>query len=359
MFNLQVFAEEKREAPTPRRRQMARQRGQVFQSADLTSVVSLLAAIAAIRAVMPGLCSEMAGLAAEVWGTAAAQDISIGSLSGLALRCSISAAKAVGLVTGSVLLVGVGTSVAQTGAVVSLNPLAPRLERLNPVAGLQRLFSKRALVEMAKSTLKVGIVGMVAYLSIRGDWEDILRLSMMDPLKAASTVGALSGAMFNRTCVGLFLVGAADLGYQWWEHEMSLRMTRQELKEEIKETEGRPEVKARIRSIQRQMAMRRMMHDVKKADVVVVNPTHYAVALRYEARSMAAPVVVAKGVDLLAQRIRREAEKHGVAVVRNQPLAQSLYRLVEIGKAIPPELYQAVAEVLAFVYRLKSRAVYE
>ncbi len=358
MFNLQVFAEEKREAPTPRRRMLARQRGQVFQSSDFISAISLLAGVAAVRLTLPGIARDLASFAQRIWGFPAAADITVGDVRSLAVTCAVLAGKALALVAGAVLAAGLGATVAQTGAVFTAEPLAPKLERLNPVAGVQRLFSRRAALEVLKSSFKVAIVGYIAWASVRGDWEDLARLSMVDPMEAAGRVGGFSAAMFNRACVGLLVLGVADLGYQWWEHEMSLRMTRQELKEEIKETEGRPEIKARIRSIQRQMAMRRMIHEVKKADIVVTNPTHYAVALKYEPRKMAAPVVVAKGVDLIAQRIRREAEKHGVTVVRNQSLAQALYRMVDIGRAIPPELYQAVAEVLAFVYRLKSRAVH-
>ncbi|MGE5484275.1 MAG: flagellar biosynthesis protein FlhB [Ignavibacteriales bacterium] len=359
MFNLQVFGEEKREAPTPRRRMLARQRGQVFQSGDFVSAVSLLAGVTAIRVSLPGVCAQVAALAKTTWGSPALADMTVADVMALAAGCGVLTAKMVALVVAAVLTVGVAASVAQTGAVFTAEPLAPRLDRLNPFAGLQRLFSRRALLEAVKSSLKVAIVGYVAWTSLRGDWEHLARLSMIGPVEAAGRVGGFSIAMFNRTCLGLVFLGGADLAYQWWEHEMSLRMTRQELKEEIKETEGRPEVKARIRSIQRQMAARRMMHEVKKADVVVTNPTHYAVALKYEPGKMAAPLVVAKGVDLVAQRIRREAEKHNVAVVRNQPLAQALYKMVDIGRAIPPELYQAVAEVLAFVYRLRARVVHQ
>ncbi len=359
MFDLQVFAEEKREAPTPRRRMLARQRGQVFQSGDLVSAVSLLACATAVRVAVPRVCGGVASLAERMWGSPVSLDVTGADVMSLGMACAVLTAKMLALVVGSVLVVGVAASVAQTGAVFTAEPLAPKMERLNPITGTQKLFSRRTLLEAAKSTLKVAIIGYIAWTSLRGDWEDIARLSMVGPAEAAARVGGFSIAMLNRTGLGLLFLGGMDMAYQWWEHEMSLRMTRQELKEEIKETEGRPEIKAKIRAIQRQMATRRMMHEVKKADVVVTNPTHYAVALKYDSRRMAAPVVVAKGIDLIAQRIRREAEEHGVTVVVNQPLARSLYKLVDIGRAIPPELYQGVAEVLAFVYRLKSRAVTE
>ncbi|NPV71251.1 MAG: flagellar biosynthesis protein FlhB [Firmicutes bacterium] len=359
MFNLQVFAEEKREAPTPRRRLLARQRGQVFRSADLVSAVGLVAGVTAMRIWVPYSTHEIAAFAKRLWGNAPAADVGISGLADLGLASLWLVAKTLAVVIGAVLIAGVAASSIQTGAVFTAEPLAPKLDRLNPITGFQRIFSKRAAVEALKSLLKVMIVGWIAFGSVKGEWERLGALSMIHPIEAVARVGDMSVGLFNRAGLGLLIIGMLDMGYQWWEHEMSLKMTRQELKEELKETEGRPEVKARIRQIQRQMAMRRMMQDVKKADVVVTNPTHYAVALRYEAHRMVAPLVLAKGADLLAQRIRSEAEKHGVTIVRNQPLAQALYRMVDIGKAIPPELYQGVAEVLAFVYRLKSRAVHE
>ncbi|MCR4399214.1 MAG: EscU/YscU/HrcU family type III secretion system export apparatus switch protein, partial [Firmicutes bacterium] len=255
MFDLQVFAEEKREAPTPRKRMLARQRGQVFQSTDLVAALSLLTAVTAVRAVMPATWRELAALAEETWGSRPPLDPAMPDLGNLALRCCLLMGKGLGVVIGAMLLVGVGAAVAQTGAVFTVGLLAPKVERLNPFAGLQRLFSKRSLVEALKATLKVTIIGFVAFVSLRGEWGDLENLALVSPVEAAARVGALSAAMFSRTCLGLLLLGAADLGYQWWEHEMSLRMTRQELKEEIKETEGRPEVKARIRSIQRHLAM--------------------------------------------------------------------------------------------------------
>ncbi|MEW6523393.1 MAG: flagellar biosynthesis protein FlhB [Bacillota bacterium] len=352
-MQLQLFAQEKREAPTQRRRQEARRKGQVFRSAELSASLSLLAVYFTVRVTVPRMAQLARSFAVEHWQAfqmvdtvSQAQHLYVSTARVLAGMLWPLAAVALGVS----LLTGIG----QTGLSFNAGALVPKLERLNPVSGFQRLFSRRTLVEATKSLLKVTVVGAVVWGALQKRMTIWPELAAMYPLEAA---GLVAEAIHSVTVpAGLVLVGLGvfDYAYQWWEHERSLRMTRQELKEELKDTEGRPEIKSAQRARQRQLARRRMMAAVAKADVVVTNPVHYAVALKYDLERSSAPEVVAKGRELLASRIVDEARKHGVTIVPNPPLARSLYRSVEIGQFIPPELYQAVAEVLAFVYRVRA-----
>ncbi len=269
--------------------------------------------------------------------------------------CLSHAARAFLPVIGVAMVVGVVVNLLQVGVTFTAEPLAPNWARLNPVAGFTRLFSRRAFVDSVKTLLKVLLIGWLTFSAVRADAAMLLRTSEIDPLMVMMLVGQLLYKMAWRVGLAMLVLALLDYGFQRWEYEKSLRMTKEEVKQEMKQTEGDPQVKSRIRARQQAIARRRMMQAVPKADVVVTNPTHYAVALQYDAQKMAAPTVVAKGMNLIAWRIREIAQRHGVPIVENPPLAQSLYRTVDIGEQIPPELYQAVAEVLAYVYRLRRR----
>lgn len=269
--------------------------------------------------------------------------------------CLSHAAKAFLPVIGVAMVVGVVVNLLQVGVMFTAEPLSPNWARLNPVAGFTRLFSRRAFVESVKTLLKVLLIGWLTFSAVRADAAMLLRTSEIDPLMVLMLVGQLLYKMAWRVGLAMLVLALLDYGFQRWEYEKSLRMTKEEVKQELKQTEGDPQVRSRIRARQQAIARRRMMQAVPKADVVVTNPTHYAVALQYDAQKMAAPTVVAKGMNLIALRIREIAQQHGVPIVENPPLAQSLYRTVDIGEQIPPELYQAVAEVLAYVYRLRRR----
>lgn len=352
-MQLQLFSQEKREAPTQRRRQEARRKGQVFQSAELSAAVGLLAVYYAARLTGPRMAELARSLLVEYW-----QGLRPVATVDAAQALYWSAVRWAGAMAWPLAAVAVGSALAvgtaQTGLGFNGNLLAPKLERLNPLAGMQRLVSRRTLVEGVKAVLKVSLVGAVVWGALErraGVWPT---LGLMHPLHAVGMVAeAVHGAILPAGLVLLGL-GVFDYVYQWWEHERDLRMTRQELKDELKDTEGRPEVKAAQRTRQRLLARRRMMAAVAKSDVVVTNPIHFAVALKYDLERAPAPEVVAKGRDLMAARIVEVARKHRVTVVPNPPLAQALYRSVDIGDYIPPQLYQAAAEVLAFVYRLRA-----
>jgi flagellar biosynthetic protein FlhB len=251
-------------------------------------------------------------------------------------------------------LISVGASLAQTGIVWRTNILSFDLSRINPMAGLMRLLSLRPLAELVKSGLKVALIGAAAFLVATREAAILPQLVQYDLggiLGAVGSMGLRAGTVIG---VAVAAVAVVDYSYQRYEWARGLRMTRQEVKEEHKETEGDPLIRSRVRSVQRQMVKKRMMAAVPKADVVVTNPLHLAVALCYDPARMSAPIVVAKGAGHVAEKIKDIARHHGVLIVENKFVARTLYRLVEIGREIPADLYRAVAEILAFVYRTKG-----
>ncbi len=345
--------QEKTEEPTPRRREEARKRGQVAKSRE----------VAAVAVISGGLLSFLlaGGFIFTQFSRCLVYFLSLPHRS-LALpearealyvgtKFALAAALPVTLL---VVLAAFLSLFLQVKGVVAWEFLAPKTERINPVEGFKRLFSLPSLVELAKSIFKILIIGLVAYLVIRGDEDRVLLLINEGVEEIGRELFVLSRTLVAKTLLALAVLAILDFLFQRWETERHLRMTREELKEELKQTEGDPWVKARIRQIQRAMAQRRMMAEVPKADVIITNPQHLAIALKYELGEMPAPQVVAKGADFLAERIKEIAEKHWIPIVENPPLARALYQ-VEVGEYIPAELYQAVAEVLAYVYKLKGK----
>jgi len=243
----------------------------------------------------------------------------------------------------------------QTRFLFTFYPLRFDWQKVNPVSGFKRMFSVMTLWDGTRAVLKASLVGYVGFVTLKTGWDAVLATSTMDVRTGASTLGSVGLGLLWRCVVVLLLLSAIDYAIQWWRVERSLRMTRQEVKDELKQTEGDPNVKAQLRRRYRQLVMHRQIQRVKEATVVITNPTHYAVALRYDPKTLPAPQVIAKGTDWMAQRIVQEARRHGVPIVQNAPLAQALMK-VNIGAFIPPELYQATAEVLAYVFRLTGRA---
>ncbi len=253
------------------------------------------------------------------------------------------------------LVVSVLTNLLQTGIIFSVEPLTPKASKIDPIKGLGKVFSKRSLVELAKSILKIIIVGSVAFYALKGEISRMIPLLFQENAQIFALLGELAFKVLVRCCCVIMILAILDFMYQKWEHEQKLKMTKQEVKDEFRQSEGDPMVKSRIRSIQREIARRRMMEEVPKADVIITNPTHLSIALKYKAdEGMTAPVIVAKGANNIAFKIREIAEKHNIPMMENKPLAQNLYKL-EIGTEIPPQFYQAVAEILAYVYGLKKR----
>lgn len=243
----------------------------------------------------------------------------------------------------------------QVGFLFTLKPLAPNFNKLNPIEGFKRLFSKNSMVELIKALAKILLIAYFIFDFFKKNYHSIPKLLDMDINNSISFIGNSIISIGFRVSIILLILSLFDYGFQIWEYEKNLKMTKQEIKEEYKQTEGSPQVKSKIKEKQRQLALRRMMAEVPKADVIITNPTHLAIAIKYDLTIAEAPFVLAKGKDLIAHRIRETANKNTIPIVEDKSLAQILFNSVDIGQQIPEELYQAVAEVLAYVYSLKDR----
>jgi flagellar biosynthetic protein FlhB len=352
-LDLQLFADGKTEPATPRRREEARKKGQVAKSQELNTALVLLGISGLLTISGEWALRQMVGFMQQVIGGGlAAVEFSLGgmqALQGQAVLCILMVA---GPVMGFALVLGLAGQLLQVGFNLTAEPLKPQLSRMNPVEGAKRIFSKRALVELGKACLKIGIVTYVAYTVLRNDIAKLPSLLWMQPVQAIAFASRLIGKMGLWFGACLLIVAAIDYLYQRWEYEDSIKMSIQDIKDELKQTEGDPQVRSAIRARQRQLARSRMMQAVPTADVVITNPIHVAVALKYDAKSMSAPIVVAKGAEFLAARIREIATENDIPIVENPPLARALYEAVQVGREIPADLYQTVAEVLAYVYSL-------
>jgi flagellar biosynthetic protein FlhB len=344
---------ERTEAPSERRLEKAREEGQVPRSHEATTFALLLSAGAALWWTAE---STRVGLAHIVSGGLLVPREMLtdpGSMIDRLYVQSSAGLVAIAPVLGLLFLVSLVAPMMLSGWLVSTEALAPNFSRLNPLKGFGRMFSVSSLVELAKAIAKVVLIACVATWVMLDDLAALTALAA-EPLQQAIVHGGLLlGKSFLAVCGSLALIAVIDVPYQIWHHRSELKMTREELRQEAKETEGDPHIKAAIRAQQRERARKRMMADVPKADVVVVNPTRYAVALRYDDATMRAPRVVAKGMHLLAGRIRELAEENAVPVLQAPPLARALYRHAEVGEEIPAPLYAAVAEVLAWVFQLR------
>jgi flagellar biosynthetic protein FlhB len=350
--------EDRTEQPTQRRREEARKRGQVARSPDLASAVTFTVCLYVLRAALSFSGRTIAGLISSSMGymsSLGAVDLTEAEAHTLFVNGMGTVLLAAAPVALAAAAAGMGANLAQVGLLTTPQALAPQLSRIDPIAGLGRLFSKQALLEMLKAVAKVAAIGYFAYHALRARAPSMLMMAYMDLGEGLRTAGDAAMYVAGRTVIPLVAIGAADYVIRRRQLERELRMTKQEVKEELKQQEGDPLVRSRIRQRQRQLAMRRMMEDVKLADVVVTNPTHYAVALKYDREKMRAPHVVAKGQRIVAQRIREIAAQAGVPVVENPLVAQALFKSVEVGQEIPPDLYRAVAQILAFVYKLGAQ----
>ncbi|WP_077615095.1 flagellar biosynthesis protein FlhB [Caenibacillus caldisaponilyticus] len=355
--DLQFFAEEKTEKATPKKRRDSRKKGQVAKSADIVSALTLLAVFIVFLFSVPWMGEGLAAMMRSTLENGLNQPLSEGEVQRLLTSLVFDVGKLVAPVLGVAFVAAVFANVVQIGFVFSGDPLAFKPERLNPIAGFKRIYSVRAFVELLKSLLKVACVGFIAFLIIWMHLDELIGLSRMTIGQALVFIGKLTLWMGFAASVTLLFLGLLDYLYQKYDYEKNLRMSKQEVKDEYKKTEGDPLIKSKIRERQRQMAMRRMMQEVPKADVVITNPTHFAVALLYKDGEMDAPVVVAKGADYIAQKIKEVAKANGVTIVERPPLARALYRELDIGDQIPETFFKAVAEILAYVYQLKGKTL--
>ena len=347
--------EDKTEAPTPRRRQEAREEGQVARSQELGSAMVLVTALIMIKLSGPAIVRCLTEITTHSLTNFPTQDFTVPAVTSYLARLLLQTGAAIAPLLIGVAIIGFAASALQVGLVFSTKALQFKAERLNPLSGIKRMFSARTAVELAKSIAKVLIVGYIVFSFFRDKYADMQSLVGGDYLSSCLMIGKLTWGLLLRSALCLFVIAALDYIFQKTQLEKQLRMTKQEVKEDYKRTEGDPLLKSRIRQKQREISKQRMMLEVPKADVVVTNPTHFAVALIYDTDRSAAPIVVAKGQRLIAQRIKETAAEAGVPIVENVQLARTLYASVEIGQEIPADLYQAVAEILAYVYRLSHR----
>ncbi|HPU45370.1 MAG TPA: flagellar biosynthesis protein FlhB [Thermoclostridium sp.] len=357
-INLQLFADTsgKTEKATPKKREELRKKGQVMQSREVTSNLILLMIFLSFKLVGSYLYTEFKSLFNLFLTDTAAYNLTDpNEIMRLAAFAALQIVKMAAPFLIIAILFGVLGSYFQIGFLFTLEPIKPKFSHINPINGLKRIFSSRSLFEFIKSIAKVVIVAWVAWASIQAEFLNLTKLMALDLGQIVMYTLGSAVDIGIKICLALLAVSAIDYFFQWRKYEKDIRMTKQEVKEEYKQLEGNPEVRSRIRQKQREISMRRMLSEVPKADVVITNPTHFAVAIRYEPQKKPAPYVVAKGADYLAERIKEVARKSRVEIVENKPLAQALYNSVDIGDVIPPELYRAVAEVLAFVYNLQGK----
>ena len=356
-FDLQLFAEgDKTEQPTDKKRRDARKKGQVARSQELNAAFVLLAGFFAVRILWEYIYTNIAEYSAYIFANLSIFTVSTEAIMELFLGIVVLLAKTAFPVMLGIMIFGLGISFYQVGFVVSTEKLEPKLDNINPINGFGRIFSKRSLMELFKSLFKILVIGFFLYLYLKDEIPFMPYFIYYDlPYSLAEIADKIFTMAFQ--VIGVIMVLAAiDYAYQIWQTTQDLMMTKQEVKDEYKQTEGDPQIKGKIKQKQRQMAMSRMMQEVPKADVIITNPTHYAVALLYE-QGMSAPKVLAKGQDLVAQRIKEVARENNIAIVENKPLARALFDTVEIGDFVPESLYKAVAEVLAYVYKLKHKKI--
>jgi flagellar biosynthetic protein FlhB len=345
--------EERTEPATPRKREEARQKGQVALSNELVSSFMFLISLATIKLVFSSIFANIKSLIENTFSSLLPDKINPENMGHYGIGVIVLMGKMLAPFALVMLVSALAINYAQVGFFASFEAITPKFDRLDPIKGFKRFISKRTFVMLAQSFLKIIIVGYVLYTTINSERDKILILAGMDIKPAIVVIIHLTFKMGFRVALLLFLIAIFDYAYQRWEYERSLRMTKEEVEEEMKSSEGDPMVKSRIRKIQREMAMRRMMQEVPSADVVITNPTHLAVALKYKQNLNRAPRICAKGQNLIAERIKALAKKHNIPVIEDKPLAQLLYKL-DLNEEIPSTLYKAVAEILAKVYRMSS-----
>ena len=347
---------EKTEKATPKKRRDERKKGNIFFSNDAVSVAVLLVGLVVLFLTIGGAAQQVGRFMRMCIAQTQVQQTtpSMGDLEKLMVQFLWTAVQAGGVLMAATVVVGIAVTLFQTKMLISGESLKPKFSRLNPLQGIKRLFSLRSLIEALKGLLKILVLLYLIYNFLSGVVNTFTKYLFTDLSAACSDLLGQAFQMSMQIGVAYVVLAAADIFYQWWDYERQIRMSKQEIKEEFKQMEGDPQVKGKIKEAQRKMAQSRMMQKVPQADVVIRNPTHFAVALRYKPDQDRAPVVLAKGQDQLALRIVQKAEESGVAVVENVPLARSLYASTELGQEIPPEFYNAVAEVLVYLYQING-----
>ncbi|MBN2064882.1 MAG: flagellar biosynthesis protein FlhB [Sedimentisphaerales bacterium] len=346
---------DKTEAPTPRRLEEAREKGQVAKSMDLSAAVGLLAGLIALNSYGSLITEKFI----DMFQWSLAVDLSVTNANDLLEESRIVVIRNTLAILGPIFVVlfvcSLVINVLQVGFMLTGKPLAPSFEKISPISGFKRIFSSRSLVKTILSLAKIGIIGLVAGQTITEQMDTIVSLSGLDFIKIMAAGGSMTFTLGVRICLILLVLALIDYAYQKFKHHEDLKMSKEEVKEEMKRMEGDPYMRQRRRSVARQLASQRMAQAVPKADVVITNPTELALALKYDPENMPAPKLVAKGSGYMAQRIRRIALDAGVPIVERKPLARAMFKSCEVGDYIPPDMYKAVAEVLAYVFELNEK----
>ncbi len=346
----------KTEKATPRKREDERKKGNIFQSKDITGTLSLLLFILVLRLGGNLLFTSAKQIVVESYDSLSkSAQFGLQDATSMLNSLCLKMLMLILPIGGVAALLGVVISGVQTRFLFAGSLLKPKLSRLSPVSNLKNVFSRRSLVELLKASLKIIIIGSILYTEINSRLAVMVQMPLIGPESSFYWIGEATFSVAVKLTLFMTLLSVLDYVYQWWDYEQKLKMTKQEVKEELKRMEGDPQIKSRIKEIQRKLSVMRMMHKVPFADVVIKNPTHYAVALKYDPKKDRAPVLVAKGADLLALRIIKVAEENGVYVTENKPLARGLYEAVKLDQQIPEEFYKPVADVIAFIYNLKKR----
>jgi len=349
-------AQDRTEPATPKRRDDARKKGQIAKSMEVNSSAILLVSVLFFFFAGGNMIEKMSLYSRLIFENFNTININSNNLQDY---LSIAATGFLTIILPfalTIMMVGLGINYLQVGALFTFEPIKPKFSKINPLSGIKRvLFSRKALVELIKNIFKIVLVGLIAYYSVKSQIENYVPL--MDQ-SAMQVIGFVSSAAFSlglKIILALVIIAVLDYIFQKFDFERSIRMTKQEIKEEVKQMEGDPNIKARIRSIQREMSRRRMMDEVPEADVIITNPVEIAIALKYTPADMESPKVIAKGRKRVAKKIREIAIENDIPIVEDKPLAWALYKAVEVGDFIPDQLFQAVAEILAYVYRLKNK----
>lgn len=353
-----MAGEEKTEKATPKKRRDQRKEGNVLQSKEIVTAASVLGIFSAVRLLAGFIIKNLLSFTARMYENSATYDVTAENFMPLIVQMITVVVMVVGPVCAVAMLLGIIPTVAQTRGLFTMKALKPKFSRLNPLEGIKKLFSMQAIVGILKGLIEVIVIGYMIFNEISDRMPIILSLMDAGLMQGLAYIGLSVFDMVMLICILLVFVAAGDFLFQWWQFEKKLKMSKQEVKEEFKQMEGDPQVKSKIKQRQQQMAQSRMMQDVPSADVIIRNPTHYAVALKYDQDKNRAPEVIAKGKDYLAMKIVEIAEKNDIMCVEDPPLARSLYADVDIGREIPYELYNAVAEILTVVYREKNKSLH-
>ena len=354
-LDLQYFAGEKTEKATPKKREDERKKGRVAKSQDVNTALILLFCFILIAVLGSFMKDHMLSLYQTTFTEYVHMELDIDSVKLLTISALEKFALIVAPVMAIAFIISIAANVLQVGFLFTTEPLKFDLKKIDPIKGAKRIFSLRAIVELLKSFLKIVFIGTITFAVIWIYKDEMMMLALKQPENAVAFFGRVTIIMGIAATIALIFLAVLDYMYQRYDYEKNIRMSKQDIKDEHKNIEGDPLIKSRLREKQRQIAMSRMMEEVPKADVVITNPTHFAVAIKYDESIASAPVVLAKGTDDIALKIKEIAEEHHIMTVENKPLARALYETVEINEVIPEQFYQAVAEILAFVYQTEKK----